>query len=170
MGPERRDSERNVYLIGQPGAGKTTLGRIAADSLGWRFFDMDEEVERVFGKDLDALKSEFLTDHSYRAAKVEGLLAFAKEVGRSVIAVSSDCVRVRRACCPIYIGGRELTAAEKKKRHKSLLRQGISLYKWQRPFYERADHTLDISGLGIEDAAQRLRELVFHVTCDQPST
>jgi shikimate kinase len=153
---------------------------------------MDEEVERVFGKDLDALKSEFLTDHSYRAAKVEGLLAFAKEVGRSVIAVSSDCVRVRRAWkhmhengvvvhlyadpvevherCPIYIGGRELTAAEKKKRHKSLLRQGISLYKWQRPFYERADHTLDISGLGIEDAAQRLRELVFQVTCDQPST
>ncbi len=180
------DVERNVYLIGQAGVGKTTIGCLAAERLGRTFFDLDAEVQRFYGKDLDALRSGFLTEHSYRDAKVEGMLSFAEKARRAVIAVSSDCVRVRRGWklmhqngvvvhlyaspeevnerCPIYIGGRELSAAEKKKRHKSLLRQGISLYKHHRPFYERADHTLDISGLGIEDAAQRLKELVSQVT------
>jgi shikimate kinase len=183
--------ERNVYLIGQAGVGKTAIGHAAAERLGWAFFDMDAEVERFFGKDLDALRSELLTDHSYRDAMVEGLLSFAKKARRAVIAISSDCVRVRRGWklmhqsgvvvhlyadpaevnerCPIYIGKRELSAAEKKRRHKSLLRQGISLYKYHRPFYERADHTLDITGLGIEDAARGLEELVSRVTLDPPS-
>ena len=183
--------ERNVYLIGQPGVGKTTIGRAAAERLGWAFFDMDDEVERFFGKNLDALRSEFLTYHSFRDAKVEGLLSFARKVRRAVIAISADCVRVRRGWklmhesgvvvhlfadpvevherCPVYLGGRELSAAEKKRRHKSLLRQCISLFKYHRPFYERADHTLDITGLDIEHAAQRLNELVSRVACAPPS-
>jgi shikimate kinase len=34
-------AKRNVYLIGQPGVGKTTLGRIVAELLGRTFFDLD---------------------------------------------------------------------------------------------------------------------------------
>jgi shikimate kinase len=36
-----------IYLIGFMGAGKTTVGRRLAKKLGWKFIDLDEEIERL---------------------------------------------------------------------------------------------------------------------------
>jgi shikimate kinase len=38
-----------IYLVGFMGSGKSTVGRALADELGWRFFDLDEEIERREG-------------------------------------------------------------------------------------------------------------------------
>ncbi len=35
-----------VYLIGFMGAGKTTIGRQLATKLGWKFIDLDREIEQ----------------------------------------------------------------------------------------------------------------------------
>jgi shikimate kinase len=37
----------NIYLVGMMGAGKTTVGRILARKLKYRFFDTDELIVRV---------------------------------------------------------------------------------------------------------------------------
>lgn len=34
-----------IYLVGFMGSGKTTIGRLLAKELGWRFVDLDEDVE-----------------------------------------------------------------------------------------------------------------------------
>jgi shikimate kinase len=34
-----------IYLAGFMGSGKTTVGRLLADRLGWDFVDLDEEIE-----------------------------------------------------------------------------------------------------------------------------
>ena len=34
-----------IYLVGFMGSGKTTVGRILADRLGWDFIDLDAEIE-----------------------------------------------------------------------------------------------------------------------------
>ncbi|HEY1205165.1 MAG: shikimate kinase [Bryobacteraceae bacterium] len=34
-----------IYLVGFMGSGKTTVGRILADRLGWDFIDLDREIE-----------------------------------------------------------------------------------------------------------------------------
>lgn len=39
-----------VYLIGYMAAGKTTVGRILADRLGWHFVDLDEAFAEIHGK------------------------------------------------------------------------------------------------------------------------
>ena len=38
-----------VALIGMPGGGKTTVGRLLARQLGWRFVDTDADIERELG-------------------------------------------------------------------------------------------------------------------------
>ena len=45
------------FLIGMPGCGKTTLGRIAADKLGIKFVDMDSEIEKVEGRPISEIFS-----------------------------------------------------------------------------------------------------------------
>jgi len=39
----------NIFLIGPMGSGKTSLGRRVAPKLGYRFIDVDEELERRCG-------------------------------------------------------------------------------------------------------------------------
>lgn len=38
-----------IYLVGFMGCGKSTVGRMLAEHLGWAFADLDEEIERRSG-------------------------------------------------------------------------------------------------------------------------
>jgi shikimate kinase len=38
-----------IYLVGFMGCGKSTVGRVLADELGWNFFDLDDEIENGAG-------------------------------------------------------------------------------------------------------------------------
>ena len=44
MSPTKR-----IVLVGLPGAGKSTVGALVAAELGWRFVDLDTEIERLAG-------------------------------------------------------------------------------------------------------------------------
>jgi shikimate kinase len=44
--------QRNVYLIGPMGSGKTAVGRRLAALLGWEFIDSDAEIEKRTGVDI----------------------------------------------------------------------------------------------------------------------
>jgi shikimate kinase len=39
----------SIFLVGMMGAGKTTVGRLLAQALGWRFVDADRELEARSG-------------------------------------------------------------------------------------------------------------------------
>jgi shikimate kinase len=49
---------RRLYLVGFMGCGKTTVGRLLAQRLGWRFLDLDEELERRQGRTIAQIFAE----------------------------------------------------------------------------------------------------------------
>ena len=38
-----------LYLVGFMGSGKSAVGRLLADELGWSFADIDEDIEQAHG-------------------------------------------------------------------------------------------------------------------------
>ncbi len=47
-----------IYLIGYMGAGKTTVGRLLAERLGFRFIDLDKYIENKYFKTISSLFAE----------------------------------------------------------------------------------------------------------------
>ena len=41
-----------IYLVGMACVGKTTIGRMLAEKLGYTFFDLDEEVMKFYQKSI----------------------------------------------------------------------------------------------------------------------
>jgi shikimate kinase len=44
-----------VVLVGLMGSGKTTVGRALAKQLGWRFIDLDDQVEAAAGRTIEEI-------------------------------------------------------------------------------------------------------------------
>jgi shikimate kinase len=44
-----------IYLVGFMGCGKSTVGRALADELGWKFFDLDDEIEDGAGSSISEI-------------------------------------------------------------------------------------------------------------------
>ncbi|MFQ5723384.1 MAG: shikimate kinase [Terriglobia bacterium] len=47
--------QRCVYLLGFMGCGKTTVGRLLAGRLGWRFIDLDQTLEQRQGRTINQI-------------------------------------------------------------------------------------------------------------------
>ena len=47
--------ERNIVLTGFMGTGKTTIGQIVADFIGWHFVDSDDEIVHRFGMSIPTI-------------------------------------------------------------------------------------------------------------------
>jgi shikimate kinase len=48
----------NLYLIGMMGVGKTTIGQILAQQLGYQFIDTDEFIEQATGQSISTIFAE----------------------------------------------------------------------------------------------------------------
>jgi shikimate kinase len=68
---------KNIVLIGMPGCGKTTIGRLLANKLGRRFIDTDSMIESRTGKTISQL---FESGEEYfRKLETEAILALEEE-------------------------------------------------------------------------------------------
>jgi shikimate kinase len=83
--PPMSMSDANLYLVGFMGTGKTTIGRIVAQRLGFTLLDSDHEIERLHGKPVARIFAE------------EGEAAF-RSMERELIEQGHPAVRTVVAC------------------------------------------------------------------------
>jgi shikimate kinase len=165
---------RNVVLIGFMGAGKTTVGRLLARDLGWRFVDVDEEIVRRAGTSIATLFRErgesvfreleqrltqelsWLADTVIapgggwilRPGALDGLPSTTRVVWLRVSA--EEAVRRLRDTSterPLLAGPDPLARAH-------------GLMAEREPLYRRADHTIDTNARAPDAIAREIASLL----------
>ena len=72
--------KRNIVLIGMPGAGKTSVGRVLAEKLSKKFIDIDEEIKKITGKSPEEIIGTY-GEAKFREIESEVSMLVAKENG-----------------------------------------------------------------------------------------
>jgi shikimate kinase len=62
-----------IFLGGVACVGKTTAAAELASLLGWRFFDLDAEIERRYGTSIDRLRKRYFRPTGFRGAAAKAL-------------------------------------------------------------------------------------------------
>ena len=154
----------NVVLIGMPGCGKTTVGRLLAEKLGRPFYDADSELERQAGCKIPEIFQN-QGEVAFRALETQVLADLGKQSG-VVIATGGGCVTrpenyallhqnsrivwIKRPLDQLPVSGRPVSQS-------TPLEQ---LYAQRKPLYEAfADFVVDSTGWPERTAERILEEL-----------
>ena len=142
---------RNIVLIGMPGCGKTTIGRIISEKTGKEFVDMDDEIVKKAGKPIPEIFEEvgepgFRDIESQVAAelgKQRGLViatgggAVLREDNVYALKQNSLMIHIKRPLEDLAMNGRPLSKDIEALRRMEAVRM---------PIYEAAaDMTIDNS-------------------------
>ena len=150
LGLLRRQME-NIVLIGMPGCGKSTIGRMVADSLGKRFVDADAAIEEFAGRSIPQIFEED-GESGFRELETAILRELGKQSGL-VIATGGGCVTRQENHSLLHQNGRiiwlqrELTELPTAGRPLSQRGSLEEMYRIRKPLYANfADHTIQNSG------------------------
>lgn len=80
-----------LLLIGMMGSGKTTVGRLLATRLGWRYLDSDAEVEQDTGRSVPEIFAEE-GEAAFRAAEAAALRRAVTGTDHVVVSVAGGAV------------------------------------------------------------------------------
>ncbi len=84
-------SLRRVVLTGFMGAGKSTVGLLVAEALGWRFLDIDRAMEQVHQASVPEL-FERLGEGGFRALEAEAIRAALAQQDAVVLALGGGAL------------------------------------------------------------------------------
>ena len=130
----------NIYLIGLMGAGKTTVGRHLARSLGRRFLDSDHEIEARTGVRIPTI------------FEIEGEAGFRQRESQVIAQIAAEHGLV------VATGGGAILAPENR-RHLAASGTVIYLYAPPETLFARTRQDRNRPLLRVADPLARLREL-----------
>lgn len=158
---------QNIILIGMPGCGKTTVGRLLARHLDRPFFDADAEIVKRLGCEIPAFFAR-AGEAAFRKVESEVLAELGKRSG-CVIATGGGCVTREENYTLLHQNGvifwrkRALDALPTAGRPISQSTDLSELYEKRRPLYERfADHIVENTPTADDAAQQIMTALSLH--------
>ena len=163
--------QKNIVLIGMPGAGKSTVGVVLAKKLGYAFLDSDLVIQSREGK----LLHEIIEAHGVEQFwSIEEEANLSINAVRTVIATGGSVISGGRAMEHLGQGGvivyLKLSCEEIARRLGDLNERGVTLRKGQNlqmlyeeriPLYEKyADITVACEKLTIREIVEEIARRV----------
>lgn len=155
-----RRQMKNIVLIGMPGCGKSTIGKLIAEKTKKTFVDADTEIQHLAGKSIPEI---FRTEgeDGFRTLETKILEKLGQESGL-VIATGGGCV-TRRENLPllrqngqVFWLKRDISALAREGRPLSLSGDLEQMYRDREPKYRGFAHW-EVSNDGVpEQTAERI--------------
>jgi len=182
------ERKMKIFLIGIACIGKSTIGIELAKDIGYKFFDLDIEIEKYFEKPISHLKSQFLTEYSFRekasialkkiieenenenyivALPPSGLHDWyykkIKKTDSIVIALNDKPENILKRIT-FYDDDSNLIQKQLTDKEKKLYLKEIKEdRKYYRRFYKKANYQIDIRDLDVPGSVQKLKELLSNI-------
>ena len=131
----------NVVLIGMPGSGKTTVGKLLSQKTGRRFVDADVEIVKLAGKSIPDIFSQD-GEEAFRDLETRVLAELGKQSGL-IIATGGGCVTKERNFNLLHQNGeifwirRKLEDLPTDGRPLSQQTDLQEMYRIRKPLYDR---------------------------------
>jgi shikimate kinase len=162
----------NLFLVGMPGSGKSTLGRLLAKRLEKQFYDTDAEIERRLGVTIPVI-FELEGEPGFREREstiICEFVAYANVIlatGGGAILLPPNRVALKQNGTVLYLHATPDTLWERTRRskHRPLLQAADpqarlnELYAFRDPVYrEVADFVVESDSEQVIKLAQRLEQ------------
>jgi len=161
-----RKNTENIILIGMPGCGKTTVGKILAQKLNKNFIDADAEIESDAGRVIpDIFQSE--GEKGFRIRESAVLQEFGKQ-SNLVISTGGGCVTREENFNYLSQNGmivfleRDIDSLEKKDRPLSKAMNLHDMYKIRQPLYKSFANAVISNNTQPEETAEKIKEVFCH--------
>lgn len=162
----------NFIMIGMPGSGKSTLGRILAENIGYDFIDTDDLIMEHYKRPLKELIDELGTEGFIEA---EGKILETVNVENTVIATGGSVIYNKDGMDHLESIGKVVylcyTLEDIETRVGNLITRGVvcrncktlnELFEQRRPYYERyADIIVHLEHASVGKSIQKLKNAVL---------
>lgn len=175
MGGEKARRSARVALIGLRGAGKSTLGRMLGDDLGFSFVELGREIEKLAGCSVAEIQALYGMN-AYRRYERRALGEAIQIYAQAVIAVPGGLVSdpatfnlLLAHCTTVWLYAdpedhMQRVAAQGDTRPMADSREAMEdlqrILAGRAPFYAKAEFRLDTSARALQPTFVALREIV----------
>ncbi len=162
----------NFIMIGMPGSGKSTLGRILAEEIGYDFIDTDDLIMEHYKRPLKELIDELGVEGFIKA---EGKILETVNVNNTIIATGGSAIYSKGGMDHLEDIGKVVylcyTLEDIEMRVGNLITRGVvcrncktlnELFEQRRPYYERyADIIVHLEHASVAKSIQKLKNAVL---------
>jgi shikimate kinase len=160
---------KNIFLVGMPGSGKSTVGRLLAEKLALDFYDLDAEIEATQGKTIAEIFAEG-DEELFRKVESSTLLetiankkTFVMAAGGGTACFFDGMKIMSDSGVTVYLDTpiEVLIARTKRKQHRPLLKANpISALKdllnKREKCYAQANYRIDTRGLELQGKVEKI--------------
>ena len=163
-----------IFLVGFMGSGKSTVGKLLADWLGWSFADLDADIEAEQNLPIPAIFDQYGEEH-FRKLETEAIRKWTRMVrsGRPLVLALGGGAFTRPENlelledhgvtvwldCPLEMARRRVLAEGADRPLARDPRKFGELYEARRPGYARAEYRIEAASDDPHPVVEAIRAL-----------